>query len=100
MYRGHLGRFCAPANVQQEAVDQVTSLLSRHPQLHDASVLEEQCARVKAWAQLVVRQSFVVKAEQLRVKQEGGRVSPEKLGIISGVIRCNGREEFRGSLAT
>ena len=49
---------------------QVTSLLSRHPQLYDASALEEQCARVKAWAQLVVRQSFVVKAEPLRVKQE------------------------------
>ena len=48
----------------------MTSLLSRHPQLYDASALEEQCARVKAWAQLVVRQSFVVKAEQLRVKQE------------------------------
>ena len=70
MYRAHLERICAPAYVQQEAVDQVTSLLSRHPQLYDASALEEQCARVKAWAQLVVRQSFVVKAEQLRVKQE------------------------------
>ena len=67
MYRAHLERICAPAYVQQEAVDQVTSLLSRHPQLYDASALE---ARVKAWAQLVVRQSFVVKAEQLRVKQE------------------------------
>ena len=70
MYRAHLERFCAPAYVQQEAVDQVTSLLSRHPQLYDASALEEQCARVKAWAQLVVRQSFVVNAEQLRVKQQ------------------------------
>ena len=70
MYRAHLERFCAPAYVQQEAVDQVTSLLSRHPQRYDASVLEEQCARVKAGAQLVVRQSFVVKAEQLRVKQQ------------------------------
>ena len=70
MYRAHLERTCAPANVQQEAVDQVTSLLSRHPQLYDASALEEQCARAKAWAQLVVRQGFEVKAEQLRVKQE------------------------------
>ena len=73
MHRAHLERICAPAYVQQEAVDQVTSLLSRHPQLYDASALEEQCARVKAWAQLVVRQSFVVKAEQLRVKQEKGK---------------------------
>ena len=70
MYRAHLERACAPAYVQQEAVNQVTSLLSRHPQLYDASALEEQCARVKAWAQLVVRQGFVVKAEQLRAKQE------------------------------
>ena len=69
MYRAHLERICAPAYVQQEAVDQ-TSLLSRHPQLYDASALEERCARVKDWAQLVVRQSFAVKAEQLRVKQE------------------------------
>ena len=60
---------CAPAYIQQEAVDQVTSLLSRHLEPYDASAPEEQCARVKAWAQLVVRQSFVVKAEQLRVKQ-------------------------------
>ena len=60
----------APAYVQQEVVDLVTSLLSRHSQLYDASALEEQCARVKAWAQLVVRQGFVVKAEQLRAKQE------------------------------
>ena len=67
MQRAHLDRTCAPACVQQEAVDQVTSLLSRHPQLYDASPLEEQCARNKAWAQLVVRQGFVVKAEQLRV---------------------------------
>ena len=52
MYRAHLERACAPAYVQQRAVDQVTSLLSRHPQLFDASALEEQCARVKAWAQL------------------------------------------------
>ena len=57
------------AYVQQEAVDQVTSLLSRH-QLYDASVLEEHYARVKAWAQLVVRQGFVVKAEQLQAKQD------------------------------
>ena len=70
MYRAHFERACAPDYVQQEAVDQVTSLLSRHPQLYDASALEEQCARVKAWAQLVVRQGFVVKAEQLRAKQE------------------------------
>ena len=49
---------------------QWTRLLSRHPQLYDASALEEQCARVEACAQLVVRQGFVVKAEQLRVKQE------------------------------
>ena len=70
MYRAHLERTCAPAYVQQEAVDQVTSLLSRHPQLYDASALEEQCARVKAWAQLVVRHNFAVKAEQLRAKQE------------------------------
>ena len=69
MYRAHVERICAPAYVQQEAVDQVTSLLSRHPQLYDASALEEQCAL--AWA--IVRQSFVVKAEQLRVKQEKGK---------------------------
>ena len=68
--RAHLEGACAPAYVQQEAVEQVTSLLSRHPQLYDASAREEQCARVKAWAQLVVRQGFVVKAEQLRAKQE------------------------------
>ena len=70
MHRAHLERTCAPANVQQEAVDQVTSLLSRHPQLYDASALDEQCARVKALAPLVVRQGLIVKAEQLRVKQE------------------------------
>ena len=70
MYRAHLERACAPAYVQQEAVDQVTSLLSRHPQIYDGSALKEQCARVKAWAQLVVRQGFVVKVEQLRAKQE------------------------------
>ena len=70
MYRAHFEKICALAYVQQEAVEQVTSLLSRHPHLFDASALEEQCARVKAWAQLVVRQSFVVEAEQLRVKQE------------------------------
>ena len=68
VYGAHLRRICAPAYVQREAVDQVTSLpISRHQQLYDASALEEQCARVKAWAQLVVRQSL---AEQLRVKQE------------------------------
>ena len=70
VYRAHLKRTCAPAYVQQETVDQVTSLLFRHPQLYDASALEEQCARVRAWTQLVVRQGFDVKAEQLRVRQE------------------------------
>ena len=70
MYRADLKRTCAPAYVQHDAVDQVTSLLSRHSQLYDASALEEQCVRVKAWAQLVVRQGFVVKAEELRAQQE------------------------------
>ena len=70
MYRTHLEKACAPSHVQQEAVDQVTSLLSRHAQLYDAPFLEDQCTRVKAWAQLVVRQGFVVKAEQHRIKKE------------------------------
>ena len=70
MYRAHPERTCAPAYIQQEAADQVTSSLSRHPQLHDASALEERCARVEAWAQLVIRQGFEVEAGQLRVKQE------------------------------
>ena len=70
MYRAHLEKACAPSHVQQEAVDQVTSLLSRHAQRYDAPFVEDQCTRVKAWAQLVVRQGFVVKAEQHRIKKE------------------------------
>ena len=54
-------------------MDQVTSLLTRHVQLYDASALEEHCARVKAWAKLIVRQGFVAKGEQLRIKQEKER---------------------------
>ena len=69
MYRTHLEKACAPSHAQQEAVDQVTSLLSRHAQLYDAPFVEDQCTRVKAWAQLVVRQGFVVKAEQHRIKK-------------------------------
>ena len=77
MYRAHLEKACAPSHVQQEAVDQVTSLLSRHAQRYDAPFVEDQCTRVKAWAQLVVRQGFVVKAEQHRIKSEKKRVAKE-----------------------
>ena len=98
--RAHLERICAPAYVEQEAVDQVTWLLSKHPQLYDASSLEEQCTRVKAWAQLVVRQSFVVKAEQLRVKQEKEKCRQGTLESAQAEYEVNGREELRGSLAT
>ena len=69
MYRAHFEKACAPSHVQQEEVDQVTSLLSRHAQLYDAPFVEDQCTRVKAWAQLVVRHGFVVKAEQHRIKK-------------------------------
>ena len=101
MYRAHLERTCAPACGQQEAVDQVTSLLSRHPQLYDASALEEQCARSESlghsWSS---GQSFVVKAEPASSQTGEGKVSPENLGISSGGVRSNRREEFCGSLAT
>ena len=100
MYSAHLERICAPAYVEQEAVDQVTWLLSKHPQLYDASSLEEQCTRVKAWAQLVVRQSFAVKAEQLRVKQEKEKCRQGTLESAQAEYEVNGREELRGSLAT
>ena len=70
VYGAHLEKACAPSYVQQQAVDQVTSLLTRHVQLFDTSALEEQCARVKAWAKLIIRQGSVPKAEQLRTKQE------------------------------
>ena len=69
----------------------------RHPQLYVASVLEEQCARVKAWAQLVVKQGFVVKAEPASSLTGEGKV-PENFGISSSGV--HGREELRGSLAT
>ena len=68
-----LEKACASSYVQQQAVDQVTSLLTRLVQLYDASALEEQCARVKTWAKLIVRQGFVAKVEQLRTKQEKER---------------------------
>ena len=104
VYRAHLERACAPAYVQQEAVDQATPLLSRHQQLYDASVLEEQYARVNAWAQLVVRQGFVVKAEQLRAKQDmqqtyGIKVRPNS-GKNPGALRAKTLRSSRQSSLT
>ena len=100
MYRAHLEKTCTPSHVQQEAVDQVSSLLSRHAQLYDATFVEDQCTRVKAWAYLVVRQGFVVKAEQQRIKKEKEKESPKNSGISSGGVRSYGCEKLRRSLAT
>ena len=100
MYRAHLERTCAPAYVQQEAVDRVTSLLSRHPQLYDASALEEQCARVKSLG-TAGRQAQLRSESRTASSQTGeGKVSPENLGISSGGVRGRGLEELRGSFAT
>ena len=64
MFRAHLERISAPANVQQEVVSGLGDFVA----FQTPAAPRCSCAQVKAWAQLVVRQSFVVKAEPLRAK--------------------------------
>ena len=90
MYRAHLEKACAPSHVQQEAIDQVTSLLSHHAQLYDAPFVEDQCAQVKAWAQLVVRQGAVVKAEQHRIKKEKEKSRQRTLESVALQLKAAG----------
>ena len=96
MYRAHLERICSPAYVQQEVVSGLGDFVAF--QTHAALRCFMRSSQSLGTAG---RQAELRSESRTASSQTGeGKVSRENLGISSGGIRSNGREEFRGSLAT